>query len=95
MGRRKRRQYSSEFKAEAVKLVLDEALTISKAARDLDISQPVLSRWVSKAREAAKPGAISEAERRELKQLRREVDILRKEREILKKAAAFFAKEMP
>lgn len=95
MGKKKRRQYTTEFKAEAVKLVLTESMSITQAAKDLGITQSVLSRWVTKAREAAKPGALSEQERAELSKLRREIAILRKERDILKKAAAFFAKEMP
>jgi len=95
MGKQKRRQYTTEFKAEAVKLVLEEGLSATQAARGLGITQPVLSRWVTKARDAARPGALTEQERSELARLRRENSILRKERAILKKAAAFFAKEMP
>jgi transposase len=60
----------------------------------LGIAQSVLSRWVARARREAEPGALTAAERDELKRLRRENDILRQERDILKKAAAFFAKEM-
>ena len=92
----KRKQYTAEFKKEAVGLVLDQGLTAAQAARDLGVSESVLGRWVQRAREAgseqAEPAA-SESERAELKRLRSEVAVLRKEREILKKAAAFFAKE--
>jgi len=98
MCKQKRRQYTTEFKAEAVKLVLEEGLSATQASKGLGITQPVLSRWVAKARDAARPGALTEqerAERAELAGLRRENSILRKERAILKRAAAFFAKEMP
>jgi transposase len=91
---KKRRKYSAEFKAEAVKLVLEQDLSATQAAKDLGIAQSVLSRWVALARREAQPGAITAAERDELMKLRRENDILRQERDILKKAAAFFAKEM-
>lgn len=88
-----RRRFTPEFKAEAVKLVLDEGLTQAQAARDLGVAESVLGRWIQAAREAQRPGALSADERAELKRLKQEVALLRKEREILKKAAAFFAKE--
>ena len=91
---KKRRTYSDEFKAEAVKLVLEQGMSATKAAEDLGIAQSVLSSWVAKARRAAAPGALTAAERDEMKRLKRENEILRQERDILKKAAAFFAKEM-
>ena len=60
MGKNKRRQYSAEFRSEAVKLVLDSGMSATQAAKDLGITQPVLSRWVTKAREAARPGGLNE-----------------------------------
>lgn len=94
MAGKKRRSYTAEFKAEAVKLVLEAGITQAQASRDLGITESVLARWVQNARAAAEPGAVQGDEREELKRLRREVSILRKERDILKKAAAFFAKEI-
>lgn len=91
--KKKRRKYSKEFKAEAVKLVLEQGLTRAQASRDLGVAESVLGRWVQLAERDAQPGAITAEEREELKRLRKEVKILRTEREILKKAAAFFAKE--
>ncbi len=75
-------------------LVEQEGVTQSQVARDLGISQSLLSKWVQNAKLASLPGALTAAEREEMRQLRREVSILRQERDILKKAAAFFAKEM-
>jgi len=89
----KRRRYTPEFKAEAVKLVLEAGLTQAQASRDLGVAESVLGRWLRVARVAAEPAVLSEAERSELKRLRKENAILRKERDILKKAAAFFARE--
>lgn len=91
---KKRRQYTREFKKEAVQLVLGHGLSIAQAARDLGVGESVLGTWVRKARDAAEEGTpLSEDERAELRRLQREVAVLREERDILKKAAAFFAKE--
>lgn len=43
---RTRRQFSREFKVEAVKLVAERGVSISQAARDLDLGETVLRRWV-------------------------------------------------
>jgi len=95
MGRpkRRRRAFSPEFKAEAVRVVRDSGKTVAAMARELGLTQTALRRWVEEAEEAAQPGALKLEERAELAQLRREVTRLRMERDILKKAAAFFAKE--
>lgn len=93
MSRRKRKTYTPEFKAEAVKLVLKEGLSRAQVARDLGIHESLIGRWVLAAEEDGRPGALREAEKAELKRLRKENRVLRKERDILKKAAAFFAKE--
>ena len=94
--KRARRQFTDEFKAGAVKLVLDEGKSAAQVARDLDLGPTVLGRWLEQARVdrgQGKPGELTTQERQELGALRREVRTLRMEREILKKAAAFFAKE--
>jgi len=94
--KRARRSFSEEFKAGAVRLVLAEGKTIGAAARDLDLTETSLRKWVEQARAdvgRGRPGALTTAEREELTRLRRENRILHEEREILKKAAAFFAKE--
>ncbi len=93
--KRPRRSFTDEFKAGAVRLVLDEGKTIPQVARDLDLTQSALRTWVERARAdrtKGKTGLTSE-ERAELGRLRKENRELRMEREILKKAAAFFAKE--
>jgi transposase len=93
---RPRREYTEEFKAGAVGLVLAEGRRISDVARDLDLTQSALSGWVKRAKvESGKgpPGALTKAERDELTRLRKQNRELLMERDILKKAAAFFAKE--
>lgn len=95
--RRKRRQFTPEFKAGAVKLVLAEGKSSTEVARDLGLTESALRIWVQQAkadRGEGKPGALMTAEREELSQLRKRVRQLEMERDILKNAAAFFAKEM-
>jgi transposase len=94
--RRPRRSYTDEFRAGAVRLVLDEGKTCGQVARDLDLTESALRLWVERARAdrgKGKPGVLTTAEREELNRLRKENRELREDREILKKAAAFFAKQ--
>jgi transposase len=92
---RVRRSFTEEFKAGAVRLVLDEGKSISQVGRDLDVAQSVIGNWVKQARADRSNGktGLTTEERAELTRLRREVKDLRQQRDILKKAAAFFAKE--
>jgi transposase len=93
--KRPRKHHTDEFKAGAVKLVLDEGKTVAQAARDLDVTPSALGTWVARERadrDGGKSGLTSE-ERAELAKLRKENRQLRMERDILKKCAAFFARE--
>jgi transposase len=94
--REKRRRFSDEYKAEAVRLVSDSGTSIGGIARELGLGETALRRWVQQAEIDAgrgPTGALTTSEREELGHLRRENQRLRMEREILKKATAFFAKE--
>jgi transposase len=94
--KRQRRSFTDEFKAEAVRLVLEEGKTIAAVARDLDLTETAFRRWVDQARAdkgKGKAGDLTSSEREELNALRKKVRELGMERDILKKAAAFFAKE--
>jgi transposase len=96
MAKRKRRAFTTEFKAEAVRLVRDSGKSVPTVARELDLTETALRSWVRQAEVDAgrgAPGALTSEEREELGRLRRETRTLRMERDILKKAAAFFAKE--
>jgi len=92
---RARRQFTAEFRAGAVKLVLDEGKSVSQAARDLDVVPSCLARWVAQARADRTKGktGLTTEERAELARLKKENRELRMERDLLKKWAAFFAKE--
>lgn len=96
MKKRLRRKFTSQYKAEVVRLVRDGGKTVGQVSRDLDLTESAVRHWVTQAGidgGAGGAGALTTAERAELVGLRREARQLRMEREILKKAAAFFAKE--
>jgi transposase len=85
--RRARRQFTDEFKASAVRLVLDEGKTVGAAARDLDLTETALREWVKRARADRTHGrtGLTTAEREELVRLRKALRIAEEERDILKK----------
>jgi transposase len=93
----KRKQFSKQFKIDAVKLVTEQGYNISEAARNLGIHHSSLRRWKKQFEtncNQAFPGkGHMSPEKEELDRLRKENKKLRMEREILKKAAAFFANE--
>src|SRR5260221_5437616 len=94
MAKRKRRAFTPEFKAEAVRLCNVGDRTVRQVARDLDLTETALRDWVNRAAvDAGKgpPDALTTSEREELQRLRRENKRLQMERDILKKATAFFA----
>src|ERR1700704_4713913 len=94
--KRTRRSFTDEFKAGAVRLVLEEGKSVGAAARDLDLSESALRTWVERARAhrgTGKPGGLTLPARQGLGRLRKEVRELRMERDVLKKATAFFAKD--
>ncbi len=92
----KRRQFTAEFKSEAVQLAQSPGQSIARVAKDLGIGEGNLRNWIKQAEvDAGKgpQGALTTAEKEELTVLRREIKQLRMEREILRKAATYFAKE--
>jgi transposase len=88
-----RRSHSEEFKREAVKLVSDQQVSISEAARNLGINPNLLRKWKQVIEAENQDTSLTEDERLELARLRAENRQLRMERDILKKATAFFANE--
>ncbi len=92
-----RRKFSREYKFEAVKLVRDRGVTVAQAARDLDLHENVLRKWVREAEvdpHSAFPGnGQMKPESQEIERLRRELARMKAERDILKKAAAYFARD--
>ena len=96
MGKKTRRSFTKEYKAEVVELVRKSGKTVGAICRDLDLTETAVRRWVQQAEIDSgdgPAGALMTAEREELAKLRKQVKTLEMEREILKKATAFFAKE--
>ena len=92
-----RKNYSRDFKIEAVKLVTEGGNSQTQVASDLGIHPNTLCKWVQQYSERpqdAFPGKghqLTEAEA--LRKLQRENERLRMERDILKKAVAIFSKD--
>jgi len=88
---RQKRVFTSEYRAEAVVLVVSGDRPIASIARDLGIGESTLGNWVAAARRngtaAAPERPLDVNERAELKRLREELRIARMERDFLKKAA--------
>jgi transposase len=86
-SRRPRRRFDDDFKAQAVRLVLDEGKSVGAVARDLDLTETALREWVKRAQADRTNGrtGLTTAEREELARLRKENREIRTEREILKK----------
>jgi transposase len=93
--KKKRRQYSAEFKRDAVELVTVQGYSVAEAARNLGISANLLHTWKKKLTAVTEDQPLTEDERMEMARLIEENKRLRMERDILKKATAFFANEKP
>lgn len=93
----RRRKFTRDFKLEAVRLIRERCVTVAQAARDLEVHETALRKWVREF--TAYPGDAfpghgqMKPEQLEIEKLRREVAKLKAERDILKKAAAYFAKD--
>jgi transposase-like protein len=91
-------KYTREFRLEAVKLVTEDKLSVSEAARRLELPPNTLDNWLRKHR-AGKLQEVGQSYRplteieMELARVKKENAILKMERDILKKAAAYFARE--
>ena len=92
-----RRKFSREFKIEAVRLVTERGVAVAQAARDLDLAEGQLRRWMRELTAAplgAFPGnGQQRADMAEIAALKKEVAKLKAERDILKKAVAYFARD--
>ena len=91
----KRRNYSAEFKREAVALANQPGVTKAQVGRELDVNPNMITRW---QRELAQNGSKAfldqgVARDEEMAALKRENARLKKERDFLREAATFFAKD--
>ena len=96
---RKKRTFTGEFNKEAVALVHQPGMTVTKVAKDLDLTPSALAKWVKKATGSdavtiTNPNESSVDQlKRQCQELQKQNRLLTMERDILKKAATFFAKE--
>lgn len=95
MGKRKRRTFSPEYKAEVVRLVQTSGKSPGQVARELDLTETSVRAWVRQSGidvQRDPLGPLTTAERAELSRLRRELKRVTMERDFLRKAATFFAR---
>jgi len=95
--KRERRQFTKEFKIEAVELALRSNKSIVEISGDLGIRPELLYRWKSDykaSKEHAFPGSghLHDPEEEQVRRLKRELMSVQEERDILKKALAIFSK---
>jgi transposase-like protein len=98
IGRRERRAFSAEFKAEAVRLMAERQAaggTLTQLGRELDVKPDLLRAWARQQRDdrGADAALIGETLEQENRRLRREIATLRQEQAFAKKVAVYFAKE--
>jgi transposase len=90
----KRRKFTNEFKLEAVRLAEGGEVPVAQVARELDLNETTLHRWMGRYGKRAGGQRITPEEHEELIRLRREVRRVTEERDILKKAVSIFSKEL-
>ena len=93
-----RRDFTDQFKADAVQLVVTQGYSFAKACEAMGVGDTALRRWVAqwRAQQAEPPRSEMQvmADQRRIRELEARVRELEREREILKKSTAFFVKEM-
>lgn len=87
-------RYTAEFKAEAVKQVLERGYPVREVAARLGVSAWSLYQWLRAHRETGDPSsAATQDAAAEIRRLKAELRRVTEERDILKKATAYFAKQ--
>ena len=91
----KRKTYTAEFKLAAVKMILEQKLSVAEVARRLDVGENLLHTWkkavLADGTKAFPGSGHLTPQEEEIRKLKAEVKRLEAERDILKKATAFFA----
>lgn len=92
-----KKQYTDDFKKEAIHLLETSGKTVTQLERDLGISHGLLRKWQKRFQVNPKTSKLelSEVEslKTELRQMKRELEITRMERDILKKTVGIFSKD--
>lgn len=92
---RSKRTSSPEFRAEAVKLVIDSSRPTAQVARELGIGEASLGNWVNKYRRehAGEELPLDVCDRARLREVERRLREVRMENEFLQEAASYFAQD--
>lgn len=87
----RRRKFSSQFRAEAVQMVIETGRPVAEVARDLGMHDGTLGNWVNSWRRAnpEPESTVSPVEHTRVREMEEEIRRLRMENEFLKKAAAY------
>ena len=93
MSKRVKKEYSAEYRDEAVKMVIESSRPTAQVARELGVNEGTLGNWVNRYRRehAGEEPPLGISERARLRQVERELREAKMENEFLKKAAAYFA----
>ena len=93
----KRRNYSPEYRNEAVKRVIESSRPVAQVARELGILEGTLGNWVAAYRRehAGEEPQLSLDERARLREVEGELREVKMENEFLKKCASYFAQRQP
>ncbi len=84
------RRYDDAFRAEAVALVVDKKLPVSRAAEHVGVAYETLRSWIeASGKRQAETSEKSDKQR--IRELERELRALRMERDILKGAVGIFS----
>jgi len=92
------KEYTTEFKLEVARLVVDQGLKVAQVSRDMNVGLTAIRRWVAQYRaEQSGQSGIGKpltAEQQRIRQLEQEIRQLRLDNDLLKKASAFFARSV-
>ncbi len=86
------RKYTTEFKVEAARQVIDHGRPVREVASRLGVSIDSMYVWVRQERKAPSARQADNTLTAENRRLQAELKRVTEERDILKKAAAYFAK---
>jgi transposase len=96
---KERRQYSKEFKLEAIRLFENGERPVAEVERELGITKGLLWKWKEELnkqpkKEEAFPGngKLTDTDAR-IRQLEREIALLKEDKEILKKVLTMYSKD--
>lgn len=93
-----RKQYSEEFKRDAIRLQATSGKSVGTIEQELGLSHNLLRQWKKRYQVNAVTDGLERSEmeqlKAELRQMKRELEITRQERDILKKTVHIFSKEL-